>query len=123
MTPAELKNRTKQFALRVIKLFRALPRTGEAQVIGRQLLRSATSVAANYRAVCRARSDKEFISKVSVVIEEADESEFWIELLIDSDIVPRERLADLLNETNEIVRIMVSSRQTISERMKKCNQN
>lgn len=109
--------------MRVIKLFRALPRTGEAQVIGRQLLRSATSVAANYRAVCRARSDKEFISKVSVVIEEADESEFWIELLIDSDIVPRERLADLLNETNEIVRIMVSSRQTISERMKKCNQN
>lgn len=92
-------------------------------MIGRQLLRSATSVAANYRAVCRARSDKEFISKVSVVIEEADESEFWIELLIDSDIVPRERLADLLNETNEIVRIMVSSRQTISERMKKCNQN
>ncbi|MGH9789756.1 MAG: four helix bundle protein [Candidatus Acidiferrales bacterium] len=75
----ELKKRTKQFAIRVIKLFRSLPKTEEARIIGRQLLRSATSVAANYRAVCRARSKPEFIAKLGLVVEEADESALWLE--------------------------------------------
>jgi four helix bundle protein len=114
-----LKNRTKQFALRVVKLYQSLSKSGEEQVIGKQLLRSATSVGANYRAACRARSDNEFLSKISIVIEEADESEFWIELLIESNIIPKERLADLLQEAEEIVKIMVSSRQTVKHKIEK----
>ena len=84
----ELKKRTKQFALRIVKLFRALPRTPEAQIMGKQLLRCGTSVAANYRAVCRARSRAEFIAKLGVVVEEADESVFWLEMLEESDTLP-----------------------------------
>lgn len=114
-----LKNRTKQFALRVVKLYQSLSKSGEEQVIGKQLLRSATSVGANYRAACRARSDNEFLSKISIVIEEADESEFWIELLIESNIIPKERLADLLQEAEEIVKIMVASRQTVKQKIEK----
>ena len=83
----ELKKRTKEFAIRIVKLFRSLPRTEEAGVIGKQMLRSGTSVAANYRAVCRARSRAEFIAKVGVVVEEADETVLWLELLVDTDIV------------------------------------
>lgn len=79
--------RTKQFALRIIKLFQALPKTDEARIIGKQLLRSATSIAANYRSTCRSRSGKEFFSKLSIVIEEADESMFWLELLGESQII------------------------------------
>jgi four helix bundle protein len=81
----ELKNRTKQFAIRIVKLFRSLPRTEEGRIIGKQMLRSGTSVAANYRAVCRARSKAEFIAKI--VVEEADETVLWLELLVDTDIV------------------------------------
>jgi four helix bundle protein len=88
----ELRNRSKQFALRIIRLFRHLPRTTEAQVLGKQLLRSGTSVGANYRAVGRARSKAEFISKISLVVEEADETVFWIECLIESGIVKPELL-------------------------------
>src|SRR5512138_2754117 len=84
----EFKNRTKLFALRVLKLYQALPKSAESQIIGKQLFRSASSVASNYRAVCRARSDAEFISKLSIVVEEADESIFWIEMLIDGGILP-----------------------------------
>jgi four helix bundle protein len=80
----ELRIRTKSFAVRIVKLFRSLPRTEEARVIGRQLLRSGTSVAANYRAVCRSRSRAEFIAKVGVVVEEADETVLWLELLVDT---------------------------------------
>ena len=83
-----LKSRTKQMSLRVIRLYQSLPANGEAQVIGRQLLRSATSVAANYRAVSRARSDGERFSKISIVVEEADETLFWLELLTDAGIIP-----------------------------------
>jgi four helix bundle protein len=82
----ELKDRTKQFAVRIVKLFRSLPRTDEARIIGKQVLRSGTSVAANYRAVCRARSKAEFIAKVGVVVEEADETVFWLELLVETGI-------------------------------------
>jgi len=108
----DLKLRTKQYALRVIRLVNTLPKTRPADVIGHQLLRSATSVAANYRAACRARSTAEFCAKLGIVEEEADESELWIELLIESGIVRRELLADLLAETSEIVAIIVASIRT-----------
>ena len=108
----ELKNRTKSFAIRVIKLFRSLPRTEEARVIGRQMLRSATSIAANYRAVCRARSKAEFIAKVGVVVEESDETVLWLELLVDADIVPQSRMPKLLQEANELLAIFAASQYT-----------
>ena len=110
--PEELRQRTKQFAIRAIRLFRALPRTEEARVIGRQLLRAATSVAANYRAVCRARSRAEFIAKMGVVLEEADESSFWLELLCDAEIVEKSKLKALMEEAEELTRIFHSSIQT-----------
>ncbi len=113
---ATMQQHTKQFALRVIKLFQALPKTDEANIIGKQLLRSATSVGANYRAACRARSSKEFYSKLSIVIEEADETMFWIELLIESNIVKAPLLKDLLHESEEIVKIIVSARKTYNNK-------
>ena len=85
----ELRNRTKRFALRIIRLFRHLPRTAEAQVLGKQLLRSGTSIGANHRAAGRARSKAEFISKMGIVVEEADETVFWIECLIESGLLSR----------------------------------
>jgi four helix bundle protein len=89
--PQDLRLRTKTFALRIIRLYVALPKTTEAQVIGKQLLRSGTSVGARYREACRARSDAEFISKLEAALQELDESEYWIELLIDGAIVPGKR--------------------------------
>ena len=96
-------------ALRVIKMTRKLPKTDEAKVIGRQILRSATSVAANYRAVARNRSDAERISKMSIVVEEADETLFWLELLVEAEIVPITKLTDLMNECEEILKIISKS--------------
>jgi four helix bundle protein len=112
MTPEELKTRTKAFALRIIKLVDALPRSQAGQTIGRQLLRSATSVGANYRAACRAQSRAEFASKISIVVEEADETLYWLELLKESDLIVSERLVQLLQEAHELVAIAVSSRKT-----------
>jgi four helix bundle protein len=109
----QFKNRTKQFALRVITLFRALPKTDEAKVIGKQLLRSATSVGANYRAACRARSGAEFYAKICIVVEEADETLFWLELLEESGIFTREKLALLKKEADEIASICIKSKSTI----------
>ncbi|HEV2246615.1 MAG TPA: four helix bundle protein [Terriglobia bacterium] len=114
--PDELRRRTKQFALRVISLFRALPRTEEARVLGRQLLRSATGMAANYRSACRCRSRADFISKIGITLEEADETVFWLELLVDSATVKEERAAELLNEANELVRIFAAPRSTAASR-------
>ncbi len=108
----ELKHRTKAFAIRIVKLFRSLPKTEEARIIGRQVLRSGTSVAANYRAVCRARSKAEFISKIGVVVEEADETVFWLEMLVETKIVPAQKLADLLKEANELLAIFAASQRT-----------
>jgi four helix bundle protein len=108
----ELKQRTRSFALRIIRLFKALPRTEEARVLGRQVLRSGTSVAANYRAACRARSKAEFIARIGVVVEEADETVFWLELLIEAGILPRGRTAAILKEANELFAIFVSSQLT-----------
>lgn len=108
----ELKQRTKAFAIRIVKLFRSLPKTEEARIIGRPVLRSGTSVAANYRAVCRARSKAEFIAKMSVVVEEADEKVFWLELLVETNIVPAGKMDDLLREANELLAIFAASQRT-----------
>ena len=108
----ELKDRAKSFALRVIKMSDALPRTRSANVIANQILRSATSMAANYRAVGRARSKAEFLSKLGVVIEEADETVFWLELLADSAIVAARRLGPLLDDANQLLFIFSASRRT-----------
>ena len=107
-----LKKRTKEFALRIIKLIDALPDTMAGQTIGKQVIRSGTSVAANYRAVCRARSRPEFISKLGVVVEEADETVFWLEIIIESNLLKKELVTALLKEANEITAIMVSARMT-----------
>src|SRR5438045_3358339 len=109
---ADLKARTKQFALRVIKLVDALPRTIQGRAVANQIIRSATSVAANYRAACRARSRAEFIAKIGVVEEEADETAFWLELLIDSKIRSQKQLESLLKEASELVAIMAASRKS-----------
>lgn len=116
---AQLKDRTKRFAVEIVRLFRALPRTEEARVIGNQLLRSGTSVAANYRAVCRARSKAEFIAKLGIVVEEADETVFWLELLIESEIVRAERVAELLGEALEVLAILSASQRTARRTLKK----
>jgi four helix bundle protein len=113
----ELKQRTKQFALRVIRLIKALPRSKTGDVIGRQLLRSATSVGANYRAACRAKSTADFISKMGTVEEEADESLYWMELLIEAGLVKAERLKPLLQEADELVAITVSSINTAKKKV------
>ncbi len=107
-----MKRRTKQFALLVIRLCRIVPRNEESRIICRQLLRSATSTAANYRAVCRARSHADFISKLGIVLEEIDESSFWLELLMEAGITGREKLDLALTEANELVAIFVASLRT-----------
>ncbi|MEK7083707.1 MAG: four helix bundle protein [Patescibacteria group bacterium] len=110
MTKGEdLRQRTKVYALRIITLVGALPKTTVGRTIGNQLIRCGMSVGANYRAACRARSVAEFIAKIGVVIEEADESAFWLELIIESGIFQRERVESLLKETGEILAIMIAS--------------
>ena len=106
--PSDLKSRTKQFALRVIQLYSALPNSTPAQVIGRQLLRSGTSVGAQYREAIRSRSDAEYISKVIVALQELEETVYWFELLIEARTVGKSRLADLLCEADELTAILVS---------------
>lgn len=108
----ELKKRTKLFAIRIVKLFRSLPRSEEARIIGKQMLRSGTSVAANYRAVCRSRSKAEFIAKIGVVVEKADETVLWLELLVDTQIVLENKMAKLILETNELLAIFAASQHT-----------
>jgi four helix bundle protein len=112
MTTAELKARTKEFALRVIRLVDALPNTVKGRAIANQIMRSATSIAANYRAACRARSRAEFIAKIGVVEEEADETAFWLELIIDSNIRGKTQIEPLLKEACELVAIMAASRKS-----------
>jgi len=112
MTERELLERTKQFAVRVFKLVGALPQTIQGRAVASQLIRSGTSVAANYRAACRARSKPEFIAKLGVVEEEADESAFWLELIIETDLLSDAKVKALLVEAGEIVAIMASSKKT-----------
>jgi four helix bundle protein len=118
MTADELKARTKEFALRILKLVAALPKNIEGRAIANQLVRSGTSVAANYRAACRARSRTEFIAKMGVVLEEADETQLWLELIIDAKLLPSKRVQPLLDEANELVAIFVTSRKSASANLK-----
>ncbi len=113
MTEAELKARTKSFGLRVIRLVETLPASRTSNVIANQLLRSSTSVGANYRAACRGRSAAEFVAKLGVVEEEADESCYWLEMLRDANLVKAALLTDILREANEITAIMAASRKTM----------
>lgn len=108
----DLKARTKQFSLRVIRLVETLPKTRTADVLGRQLLRSATSVGANYRAACRGRSSAEFQAKLGIVEEESDESAYWIEMLTEAGLVKAALVEPLLREANELTAIIVSSIKT-----------
>lgn len=112
MDKDEMKARTKEYAKRIVRLCRQLPDNREGRLIGNQLFRSGTSVGANYRGACRARSKAEFISKLTIVEEEADESMFWMELLSEMGIVNASLLADLLKETDEIIAIIVSTIKT-----------
>ncbi len=114
-----LKKRTKQFALRVIHLTESLPAGKTADVIGRQLLRSGTSVAANYRAACRAKSPADFIAKMGIVEEETDESVYWMELLVEAGIVKESLLQPLMQEANELLAITVASINTAKKRKTK----
>lgn len=115
MNAGEMKERTRAFALRVIHLVEALPKTRTADVIGRQLLRCSTSVGANYRASCRAKSQADFIAKMGIVEEEADEAIYWMELLVESELMQKNRVADLLDEADQLVAIIVSSIKTARE--------
>ena len=115
MTERELLQRTKQFALRIFKLVGVLPQTIQGRAVAAQLIRSGTSVAANYRAACRARSKPEFVAKLGVVEEEADESALWLELIIETDLLPVTQVKPLLNEASEIVAIMASSKKTAAK--------
>jgi four helix bundle protein len=115
MTERELLQRTKQFALRIFKLVGALPQTIQGRAVASQLIRSGTSVAANYRAACRARSKPEFVAKLGVVEEEADESAFWLELIIETHLVSAAKVRPLLIEAGEIVAMMASSKKTAAK--------
>ncbi len=112
MTPEELKKRTKQFALRAVRLCDSLPRTRAGNVIASQLIRSATSTGANYRAACRARSRADFISKIGLTLEEADESVYWMEIIVESGMKSHKQVSALLEEGNELVAIFVASSTT-----------
>jgi len=115
MTERELLQRTKQFALRIFKLVGALPQTIQGRAVAAQLIRSGTSVAANYRAACRARSKPEFVARLGVVEEEADETSFWLELIIETGLLRAAKVKSLLIEANEIVAIMASSKKTAAK--------
>lgn len=119
MNKQDLQKRTKAFAPRVIQLVDVLPKRRSADVIGGQLLRSATSVAANYRAACRARSQAEFIAKLGIVEEEADESEGWMDLLADANLIPRSKVAALISEASELTAITVASIKTARNNLKR----
>jgi four helix bundle protein len=114
----QFKTRTKQLALRVIRLVESLPMTKTAEVIGKQLLRSATSIGANYRSSCRAKSTADLIAKLSIVEEETDETLYWLELLIESGLVEPDKLKNLMQETNEILAMTVASIKTLRQKQK-----
>jgi len=116
MNPDDFKQRTRAFALRVIRLVKALPKSTVGSVIGRQLLRCGTSVGANYRAACRARSRADFVAKMKIVEEECDESLYWIELLKESGEIEPARLEDLMKEAETILSLVVASIKTARSR-------
>ena len=108
------KRRTKQFVIDNIRLYRTLPKTEEARIVGRQLLRSSSSVGSNYRAACRTRSEAEFHAKISIVVEEADESLFWMEILTEAEITQSAQVSQLMIEAQEILKVMAKARKTVS---------
>ncbi|SRR5712692_2035711 len=108
----DLRARTKSFALRVIRVYSSLPRTTEAQVLGKQVLRSGTSVGAHYREATRARSPAEFISKIEGALQELEETVYWLELLVEANVVSESRLCELLREAEELIAIFVTSAKT-----------
>jgi len=123
MNESEMKQRTKEFALRVLKLADALPKTRSGNAIAAQIVRSGTSVAANYRALCRAKSRADFVNKTSIVEEEADESCFWLELLVAAGLLGIRRVQPLLREGDEITAILVASRKTATSRQTQSFEN
>jgi four helix bundle protein len=118
-TPQDLRTRTADFALRIIKLYTSLPKTTEAQVIGKQVLRSGTSVGAQYREGHRAKSDADVVNKFEGVLQELDETDYWLDLLVKAGIAPAEKLAALIKETNELIAIFVTIVTKIKKRMGK----
>jgi four helix bundle protein len=112
--PQELGRRTKNFALRIIRLYRAIPKTVEAQIIGKQVLRSGTSIGAHYREASRARSDAEFASQMGIALSELDETGYWLDLLTEADIVAADRVTDLQSEVDELIAIFT----TITKKVK-----
>ena len=112
MDQQEMKRRTKEFALRIMKLVGALPQSIEGRAVGNQLVRAGTSVGANYRAACRGRSRAEFIAKLGLVEEEADESAFWLEIIIEGNLLKKHQAESLLEEANELVAIIAASRKS-----------
>lgn len=123
METEDLKQRTKQFSLRIIRLVNSLPLNAAANVIGKQLLRSGTSVGANYRSACRARSKADFISKINIAVEESDESEYWMELLVDAGLMDQTHLAPLLQEAHELTAILNASAITARRNLNKEKQS
>jgi four helix bundle protein len=117
MKELDLRIRTKKYAKEIIKLCRTLPNNREGRLIGNQLFRSGTSVAANYRAACRARSKAEFISKMAIVEEEADETHLWLELIKEMNILNHQLLNNLINESNELLAITVASIKTVKKNL------
>ncbi len=115
--PEELKPRTKKYALRIIKMFSALPKTDVARILGRQVLRSGTSVGANYREGCRARSYAEFVSKLGDCLKELEETGYWLELLVESATVPPRKMTALLQETDELIAIFTSIAKKVKTRI------
>jgi four helix bundle protein len=122
MTAEELKKRTKQFGLRVLKLVAALPNTITGRAIGGQLVRAGTSVGANYRAACRGRSKPEFVAKLGIAEEEADESGYWMEMIIEGELLKEKLVQPLLNEANELTKIFAQSRISASRALQRAKQ-
>jgi len=116
MSDNDLRQRTKQFALRIMRLVDALPKSTKGRAIGQQIVRSATSVGANYRAACRGRSKAEFLAKLGICLEEADETAFWLELISEGEILRPELVRPLLNEANQLTAILVASINTAKRR-------
>ena len=115
-TPQDLRTRTIDFALRIVKLYVSLPKTTEAQVLGKQVLRSGTSVGANYREGHRAKSDADIVNKFETVLQELDETDYWLELLVQSNIVPAHKIEPLRKETNELLAIFTTIVTKIKKR-------
>jgi four helix bundle protein len=111
-----MRDRTKQFALRIIRMYGELPKRTEAEVMGKQVLRSGTSIAANYRKACRARSDAELLAKLGLVESELDETMLWLELLVESGVVEVSRMSALLSEADELIRMTVAAIKTLKGR-------